>query len=65
LRFHGDHYAGTYSPQRLTAEAKWIKQQLASGLDVFAYFNNDAQGYAVENAAGLKRYVKSARKKTL
>jgi len=61
LRFHGDHYAGTYSPQKLSAEAKWIKQQLATGLDVFAYFNNDAQGYAVENAAELKSYVKSNR----
>lgn len=57
LRFHGDHYAGTYSAQKLSAEAKWIKQQLASRLDVFAYFNNDAQGYAVRNAADLKRYA--------
>jgi uncharacterized protein YecE (DUF72 family) len=63
LRFHGNHYAGTYSPQKLSAEAKWIKQQLARGLDVFAYFNNDAQGVAVENAAELKSYVKSAREK--
>jgi uncharacterized protein YecE (DUF72 family) len=57
LRFHGDHYAGTYSAQKLAAEAKWIKQQSARGLDVFVYFNNDAQGYAVRNAADLKRYA--------
>ena len=33
------------------------KQQLASGKDVFAYFNNDAQGHAVKNAVALRRYV--------
>jgi uncharacterized protein YecE (DUF72 family) len=57
LRFHGDHYTGSYSSQALKAQAKWIKQQLGDGKDVFAYFNNDAEGYAVRNAAELKRYV--------
>ena len=57
LRFHGDHYSGSYSPQFLTARAAEIRAYLADGLDVFAYFNNDAQGYAVQNAADLKRYV--------
>ncbi|MGH7796890.1 MAG: DUF72 domain-containing protein [Candidatus Binatia bacterium] len=46
----------TYSRQELAAEAKWIKQ-LAGGNDVFAYFNNDAQGYAVKNAPDLKRHI--------
>jgi uncharacterized protein YecE (DUF72 family) len=57
LRFHGEHYSGSYSSEKLKAEARWIKQQLASGKDVFAYFNNDAQGYAVKNAVALRRYV--------
>ena len=57
LRYHGDHYAETYSPQKLAAEAKWIKGQLVNGNDVFAYFNNDAEGYALKNAADLKRYL--------
>jgi uncharacterized protein YecE (DUF72 family) len=57
LRYHGNHYAGTYSPQKLAVEAKWIRGQLASGKNVFAYFNNDAQGYAVRNAADLNRYI--------
>jgi len=57
LRYHGDHYCGTYSHQKLAADAKWIRALLASGRDVFAYFNNDAEGYAVENAANLRRYV--------
>jgi uncharacterized protein YecE (DUF72 family) len=57
LRFHGDHYRGSYSHQFLTAEARCIREYLADGLDVFAYFNNDQQGYAVQNAADLRRYV--------
>ena len=57
LRFHGDHYSGSYPPHFLKQQAQWIKQQLADGRDVFAYFNNDAHGYALQNAADLKRYV--------
>ena len=41
----------------LKAQAQWIKRQLDEGKDVFAYFNNDAQGYAVDNAKQLKQYV--------
>jgi uncharacterized protein YecE (DUF72 family) len=56
LRYHGQRYSGSYSPQKLAAEARWIRRRLASGNDVFAYFNNDAQGFAVSNAVELKRY---------
>jgi len=58
LRYHGKRYAGSYSAQKLAAEAKWIKGQIRNGIDVFAYFNNDAHGYAVKNAADLDRYLK-------
>ena len=57
LRYHGDHYSGSYSHQFLAAQARRIADYLAEGLDVYAYFNNDAQGYAVENALALKRYL--------
>ncbi len=57
LRFHGDHYTGCYSPQFLTAQARRIGEHLAEGLDVYAYFNNDDRGYAVRNAADLRRYL--------
>jgi uncharacterized protein YecE (DUF72 family) len=57
LRYHGERYSGSYSHQKLAAEAGWIRRQLATGKDVFAYFNNDAQGFAVSNAADLSRYV--------
>jgi uncharacterized protein YecE (DUF72 family) len=57
LRFHGANTWGNYSHQALTAQARCIKEYLGDGLDVFAYFNNDAEGYAVSNAGDLKRYV--------
>ena len=59
LRFHGDRYRGSYSCKALEAQAQWIKGQLGEGKDVYAYFNNDAEGYAVRNAVDLKRYVVS------
>jgi uncharacterized protein YecE (DUF72 family) len=40
--------------RQLSAEAEWITGQLSAGIDVYAYFNNDAQGYAAKNAATLK-----------
>jgi uncharacterized protein YecE (DUF72 family) len=58
LRFHGDHYSGSYTREALRLQARWIKQQLGEGRDVFAYFNNDAEGYAVQNAVELKRNVR-------
>jgi uncharacterized protein YecE (DUF72 family) len=57
LRYHGDHYSGSYSEQHLASEAEWINRQLAAGLDVFAYFNNDSQGYAVQNATDPKSKI--------
>ncbi len=57
LRFHGEDYATKYSPQALSGSAGRIKEYLAAGLDVFVFFNNDAHGYAVENAFDLRRYV--------
>jgi uncharacterized protein YecE (DUF72 family) len=57
LRFHGDHYSGSYTAQQLQEQAGWIKQQSAAGRDVFAYFNNDIHGHAITNAADLRRYV--------
>jgi uncharacterized protein YecE (DUF72 family) len=60
LRFHGDHYRGSYSPQALSAAARRIRDHLAHGRDVFVFFNNDERGYAVENAMDLRRYVDEA-----
>jgi uncharacterized protein YecE (DUF72 family) len=57
LRFHGYKYSGSYSAQFLKATAERICDYVADGLDVYVYFNNDAQGYAPKNALELKRYV--------
>jgi uncharacterized protein YecE (DUF72 family) len=59
FRFHGDHYYGSYSPQALAASARRIGAHLGEGRDVYAFFNNDADGNAVLNARDLKRYVTS------
>jgi len=57
LRYHGTHYSGCYSRQALGREAGWIKEHLEAGLDVYTYFNNDAEGYAPRNATDLLRLV--------
>ncbi|MFP4140891.1 MAG: DUF72 domain-containing protein [Planctomycetota bacterium] len=59
LRFHGADDGGEYSHQALSASARRIESWRADGLDVYAYFNNDAHGYAIENATDLRRYVES------
>lgn len=60
LRFHGpseEKYHGSYSDEMLRAAARRIKKHLKDGRDVYAYFNNDAHGHAVRNAASLIQFV--------
>ena len=57
LRFHGISDGGSYTRQALTAQASQIKQYLRDGPNVFAYFNNDVHGHAIQNATDLRRYV--------
>ncbi len=57
LRYHGEDYGGSYSPQKLSAEADRIAGWLGDGRDVYAYFNNDLGGHAVENASDLALFV--------
>lgn len=60
LRYHGPFkYAGSYSRQALAAEGRWIREHLASGRDVFAFFNNDAEGNAVTNALQLREHAQA------
>src|SRR5262249_56855190 len=54
LRFHGVRYGGSYSRAQLRPWARGIAQQRARHTGVFAYFNNDADGHAVENARTLR-----------
>lgn len=58
LRFHGDAaHGGDYPDAALEAWARRIADWRSQGLDVFAYFNNDACGHALKNARTLKRWV--------
>ncbi|MEW6545138.1 MAG: DUF72 domain-containing protein [Nitrospirota bacterium] len=59
LRFHGRErlFASSYSQAELAEEAKKIRRYLKDGLDVFVYFNNDAEGHAVSNARTLRKLL--------
>ncbi len=57
LRYHGDHYRGSYTSRFLVAEARRIRAYLGEGRDVYAYFNNDENAWAVRNAMDLARYI--------
>ncbi len=62
LRFHGREslYASDYDEHDLKQYAQKIVGWLACGKEVWAFFNNDFQGYAVKNALRLKEMVESA-----
>jgi len=55
LRFHGigGLYSGDYPDHILRTWADRLRDWAAHGLDGYAYFNNDAGGYAVKNARTL------------
>ncbi|MGH7166843.1 MAG: DUF72 domain-containing protein [Nitrospiraceae bacterium] len=59
LRFHGREklFASCYTKPQLVEEARAITRYARQGLEVYAYFNNDAQGYAVQNARLLRELL--------
>jgi len=59
LRFHGSgtRYGGDYGEAELGEASSFCKRCLAQGREVFAYFNNDAEGYAVVDARLFRRLV--------
>lgn len=57
MRFHGVDYSHDYSQEQLSEAARWLRRRVDEGIDAYAYFNNDANGYAVANAKELRRYV--------
>ena len=55
VRFHGPHaterpYQGPYGEERLNGVAERLDAWLDAGCDVYAYFNNDDSGFAVDDA---------------
>jgi uncharacterized protein YecE (DUF72 family) len=61
IRFHGAEflYGGRYSKTELSRWAEKINGFMRGGKDVYVYFNNDANGYAVINAKELREMVYS------
>jgi uncharacterized protein YecE (DUF72 family) len=55
IRRHGpeDTYTSLYTREQLGEDATRIKSCLENGKDVYAYYNNDACGFAVQNAREL------------
>jgi uncharacterized protein YecE (DUF72 family) len=62
IRFHYGHRGrrGNYSESELGEWARRIAGWSASGTAVFAYFNNDWEGFAPRNAARLQQLVQAA-----
>jgi uncharacterized protein YecE (DUF72 family) len=56
VRFHHGRRGrrGNYSPTELDEWARELRR-LARRAEVFAYFNNDWEGFAVENARGMRK----------
>jgi uncharacterized protein YecE (DUF72 family) len=59
VRFHGPEgdYGGSYSKVTLERWAEATRGWLAQGKTVYAFFNNDRDGYAVKNAVMLRESV--------
>ena len=59
IRFHGakDRYSSNYSNKELRDMAFKAKEWLSSRKALYAFFNNDAYGYAPKNAATFRELV--------
>jgi uncharacterized protein YecE (DUF72 family) len=59
VRFHGygAKYGGSYPDEVLQEWAAWLRRGLSTGRNVYAYFNNDINGYAVYDAERLRLLV--------
>jgi len=60
VRMHGSKvlFTSNYTKKELQDLAKKIKNWQTQDLNVYVYFNNDALGYAVENAKILKQLIR-------
>ena len=61
VRFHGTsgRYHGSYGSRTLASWAKRLVARRQDGADVYAYFNNDPDAVAVQNAETLRRLSQS------
>jgi uncharacterized protein YecE (DUF72 family) len=58
LRYHGPAgERGRYTSTFLRNETRRVRRELERGHDVYAYFNNDFNAYAIENALELRELL--------
>lgn len=59
IRFHGSKrlFASSYTDKELKFYAKLIREKVKRGIDVYCYFNNDAEGSAIKDAKKLKEFL--------
>ncbi len=59
VRMHGATllYASRYGQEELEDWAEWLSEERRAGRGIYVYFNNDAFGYAVENALQLRELL--------
>jgi uncharacterized protein YecE (DUF72 family) len=64
FRFHGrtQLFTSSYTRAELADEAKKMRRMLEEGHDVYAYFNNDAAGYAIANARTLTEMMRTSQR---
>lgn len=62
LRFHGSDslYGGRYSDEQLAGWAERLRALPNDVREVYAYFNNDMDGHAIENAVTLRDLLREA-----
>ncbi len=62
LRFHGsdEKYGGRYSDRQLAGWAGRLRALPDDVREAYVYFNNDAFGYAIENANALRGMLREA-----
>lgn len=62
VRFHGagGKYWGRYGDEMLLSWAEWMVAQARNGRPVWAYFNNDIDAHAIDDARTLKAMVARA-----
>jgi len=59
VRFHGPtgRYRGNYSKSMLQTWAEWLKSHAKEARSIYAYFNNDIGGHAIQNAKTLREQL--------
>lgn len=61
LRFHHGAHGASYADDELRPWATWVVEEAHQGIDVFAYFNNDVEAYAIANAQSFRRLTHADR----